>query len=289
MNCIFCHKDSSTSKSVEHIIPESLGNKSHILTKGYVCDECNNYFARKIEKVLLEQPYFISLRYRNEICTKKRKLVPQEMIFHGAMKSTKVIMQTTDNGIICSFDDDEIYDKIKEGKCHRMIEPYLPMPKYPNKIMSRFLAKCAFEYFLYNAGEENYDKCVRFLRERQFDPIRLYARYDEGKEWQYNQRRIYKERALFVDKECTRPYVILHEMRFLISNSAKEVNGFLSAEIYYVIAISGIEYSICLSDHDISGYRKWLDDNNQKSPLEIADERMLGRDISDINPLLLKK
>jgi len=36
MQCIFCHKDSSTSKSVEHIIPESLGNKHHFLPKGYV-------------------------------------------------------------------------------------------------------------------------------------------------------------------------------------------------------------------------------------------------------------
>ena len=48
MICIFCHKDSSTAKSVEHIIPESLGNKHHYLPKGYVCDECNHYFAIKI-------------------------------------------------------------------------------------------------------------------------------------------------------------------------------------------------------------------------------------------------
>lgn len=27
MQCVFCHKDSSNSKSVERIIPESLGNK----------------------------------------------------------------------------------------------------------------------------------------------------------------------------------------------------------------------------------------------------------------------
>lgn len=29
MQCIFYHKDSSASKSVEHIIPESLGNKHY--------------------------------------------------------------------------------------------------------------------------------------------------------------------------------------------------------------------------------------------------------------------
>ena len=73
MECIFCHKDSSSSKSIEHIIPESLGNKHHVLLAGYVCDECNHYFAIKIEKELLAQPYFISMRFRNEILTKERK------------------------------------------------------------------------------------------------------------------------------------------------------------------------------------------------------------------------
>ena len=75
MHCIFCHKDSSSSRSVEHIIPESLGNKSMFLPHGYVCDECNHYFAIKIEKDILSQPYFISLRSRTEIYSKKNKMV----------------------------------------------------------------------------------------------------------------------------------------------------------------------------------------------------------------------
>ena len=157
MQCIFCHKDSSISKSVEHIIPESLGNKHHFLSKGYVCDECNHYFAIKIENELLSQPYFVSLRFRNEISTKKGKLVRQKMFFPGALKSTDVVMQTTDDGVIVSFDDEEIFEAIKAGKSREMITPYIPEPEYPNKIMSRFLAKCAYEHFLYNMGKEQYD------------------------------------------------------------------------------------------------------------------------------------
>ena len=163
MQCIFCHKDSSTSKSVEHIIPESLGNKHHFLPKGYVCDECNHYFAIKIENELLSQPYFVSLRYRNEISTMKGKLVRQKMFFPGALKSTDVVMQTTDDGVIVSFDDEEIFEAIKAGKSREMITPYIPEPEYPNKIMSRFLAKCAYEHFLYNMGKEQYDLCVQEL------------------------------------------------------------------------------------------------------------------------------
>lgn len=150
--CIFCHEKTDTSKSVEHIIPESLGNKHHYLPKGYVCDKCNNYFSIKIEKELLSQPYFISLRFRNEIKTKKGKLVKEKMIFPEIVTSADVTLQTTHVGVMVSFDDDTLYNSIKNGKTKRMIGLHYPEPNYPNRIMSRFLAKCAYEYFLYNVG-----------------------------------------------------------------------------------------------------------------------------------------
>ena len=42
--CIFCGSDQHFS-SVEHIVPESLGNDFVILGKGWVCDKCNNIFS----------------------------------------------------------------------------------------------------------------------------------------------------------------------------------------------------------------------------------------------------
>ena len=62
MHCVFCKRDSSTSISIEHIVPESLGNLAHVLPAGVVCDVCNQYFARKIERPLLESPVFRLLR-----------------------------------------------------------------------------------------------------------------------------------------------------------------------------------------------------------------------------------
>ena len=35
MRCLFCKKDSDETKSIEHIVPESLGNKSFVLPLGY--------------------------------------------------------------------------------------------------------------------------------------------------------------------------------------------------------------------------------------------------------------
>ena len=291
MQCIFCHKDSSNSKSVEHIIPESLGNKHHYLPKGYVCDECNNYFSYKIEKELLSQPYFVSMRFRNEILTKKGRLVRQKMFFPGVMKCTEVVIQKTEDGLIVSFDDEEIYEAIKAGKTGKMIAPYIPEPEYPNAIMSRFLAKCAYEYFLYNMDKEKYDLCVQELLGCENDilkSLREYARYGKGKYWQYHQRRIYSEGDCFFNKNENIQYEILHEMTLYTREYKRSPNGYVEAEIYFVIAIAGIEYAICLSDPDISEYQKWVEEHDGLSPLK-EDIETLSFSMSSMNPLLIKK
>ena len=291
MQCFFCHKDSTTSKSVEHIIPESLGNKHHFLPKGYVCDKCNNYFAVKIERELLEQPYFKSMRFRNEIPTKNGKLVKEKMIFPGAMMACDVEMQTTDSGRVVSFKDELLYDAIKDGKTHTMISPYYPEPDYPSINMSRFIAKCAYEYFLFNVGEENYDLCVKELLGDKSDvlkDLREYARYGKGQYWQYNQRRIYSEGAFFVhkDKDGRGCYEILHEMKFFTKEHKRYSTGQVEAEIYFVMAIAGIEYAMCISDPSIIEYQKWIKEHDGISPLNDKDEIQYFS-LSDVNPLLI--
>jgi len=78
MRCIFCKNDCSDSKSIEHIVPESLGNKEHILPPKIVCDKCNHYFSLKIEKPLLEHPYFRNLRFEQGIQNKKGNYIPEK-------------------------------------------------------------------------------------------------------------------------------------------------------------------------------------------------------------------
>lgn len=80
MSCIFCKDDTALSKSIEHTIPESLGNSQHTLARGIVCDRCNNYFAVKIEKPLLDSEYFTHVRFRNALPNKKGRIPPLEGI-----------------------------------------------------------------------------------------------------------------------------------------------------------------------------------------------------------------
>jgi hypothetical protein len=49
--CVFCHS-SENFNSVEHIVPESLGNDCLVLEKGWVCDVCNNLFSGIENRVL---------------------------------------------------------------------------------------------------------------------------------------------------------------------------------------------------------------------------------------------
>ena len=291
MQCIFCHKDSSTSKSVEHIIPESLENKHHFLPKGYVCDECNHYFAIKIENELLSQPYFVSMRFRNEILTKKGRFVKEKLFFPEVKKSSEVVMYTTDDGLKEAVVDEELYGLIEAGKTKTMIGPYIPEPEYPNVIMSRFLAKCAYEHFLYNMGKEQYDLCVQELLCEESDilkALREYARYGKGEYWQYNQRKIYSEGDVVFNQDEDLNYEILHEMKFFTREHKRFPNGYVEAEVYFVMAIAGIEYAICMSDPNISEYQKWIEEHNDISPLN-DDTETLSFSLSDVNPILIKK
>ncbi len=76
MRCIFCKADSKGTCSIEHVIPESLGNIVHTVPKGLVCDSCNHYFGIKIEQPLLDSTVFRDLRRRMTIPNKRGKLPP---------------------------------------------------------------------------------------------------------------------------------------------------------------------------------------------------------------------
>jgi hypothetical protein len=213
------------------------------------------------------------------------------MIFPGAMMACDVEMHTTDSGRIMSFNDEYLYEAINDGKTHIMISPYYPEPDYPSSNMSRFIAKCAYEFFLYEVGEENYELCVQELLGDKTDvlkDLRKYARYGEGPYWHYNQRRIYSEGDCFAYKDAKDCYEILHEMKFFAKEYKRYNTGCVEAEIYFVMAIAGIEYAMCISDPSITDYQQWIDEHNGLSPLNDDDE-IPCLSMSDVNPLLIKK
>ena len=73
MRCIFCKEESSASRSVEHVMRESIGSKKRVLAPGVVCDQCNNYFARKVEEPILNHPSMRNFRAWYQVPNKRGK------------------------------------------------------------------------------------------------------------------------------------------------------------------------------------------------------------------------
>lgn len=263
MRCIFCKSISTNSKSVEHVIPESLGNKEHVLKEGIVCDKCNQYFAIKVEKEVLDTPYFKHVRHRNDIKSKKRKIPKINGIIGGKVE----IGRDRYGNTFIEVPNQKILDGITSGKITTMIVPKIDDPEPDDKNMSRLLAKIAVEMlalrFFPSEGwnEEIVDK-------EELDPIRHYARFGGKPEfWEYNQRRIYEESDRFYNPEISNePYEVLHEI---------DIKFLRDGQLFLILVIMGIEYVLNFTNPDISEYRKWLIENEQKSPIEINDNRKL--------------
>jgi hypothetical protein len=265
MRCIFCKNDSTNSKSVEHIIPESLGNKSHILEKGIVCDACNNYFAGKVEKKVLEKPYFKNVRHRNFITTKKGRLVPDKTLFpHKEGGWADVWLD--ENGIIFDSKDNHIINLIKEGKINKLILPIISHPDENDYDVSRFIAKAALEFLTFRIKEDS-DWIAEIISKPELDPIRDWARFGKGNFWKYHQRRIYSEETRFIDPiNHPEPYEILHEMDILYTEDKV---------MYFILVIMGIEFAINLAHSETDYYLEWLNKNNNESPVRRYSERMI--------------
>lgn len=267
MRCIFCMCNSENVKGREHIIPESLGNKEHVLPLGAVCDTCNNYFAVKIESELLGSPYFKSVRHRNFILSKKGHLVPNKVLIPHKNVGW-VDMWIDDKGFVFRHEDNEAIRLISDGTVNKLIIPIIEEPERNDKIMSRFLAKAALESLAYRLCScDGWNEGI--VDKIELNPLREYARYGKGEFWVYSQRRIYTEDDRFVDPiNHPEPYEVLHELDMLYID-----NKFM----YFVLVIMGIEFAINLGGPEIETYNKWLIDNNGVSPIWRGSEYMINR------------
>lgn len=157
MRFIFCRRDSDDSRSVEHIVPESLGNRTHVLPRGVVCDGCNNYFARKVEGPLLSSGMFRSLRFHQAIENKRGRVpsaralyVPGSKINPDAVSFADLVESATAEGEI--FRDGHsslrvtpaLFEQVVRGKKGGFV--FTDGVDAPDdRLVSRFLAKCAVE------------------------------------------------------------------------------------------------------------------------------------------------
>jgi hypothetical protein len=69
--CIICALENEAT-AIEHIVPESFGNKHYVMKQGSICNECNNRMSESEGKAL-SNSIFLMERARLGIATKKGK------------------------------------------------------------------------------------------------------------------------------------------------------------------------------------------------------------------------
>lgn len=266
MRCIFCKFDSAGSRSVEHIIPESLWNTKQILPPGVVCDKCNNYFSRKVEKQFLGSPEIERLRFHQAIPSKKGRIPPIQGVISGSMLPVKICRTMQEGDMVMSVETDhDQFELVNSGESSTIYIPVgtgIPVAD----ITSRFLAKVALEAIaqrlLDAEGGINY-----IVEEEQFDLIRNHARYGHTRNWPYFSRRIYDaDRAEQVHGLDSQK---VHEYDFLSTSHG---------ELYFVLALYGVELTINIGGPCIEGYEAWLVENNNASPLYWGKNAILEDD-----------
>lgn len=174
--CLFC-KCSGPFTTSEHIIPASLGNDTEIL-EGLVCDICQNYLGREIEKLALDKTPFAFWRTYLGIKTSKGRLPSVDLTpyIKGRIPSFHPL---TDEICISAFPDGTTSFDIEDPiKFHYILSGdkssfRIVLSPWHLNIMGRFLGKIGLEFL----AQFNHDLAF----EAKFDELRTFVRYGSTK------------------------------------------------------------------------------------------------------------
>lgn len=257
MFCLFCKEDTNNSRSVEHIIPESLGNTKQVLPPGIVCDKCNNFFAVNVEKPFFELEGIKLLRFNESIPNKRNKIPSSKAILLPDIEVT--INKHIENGEIISTIDvpSNVFESLmSQGKNTLIIRAEAPI--FESSIVSRFVGKVALEAMAQRLVDHP-DGLEYLANESQLDPLRDHVRKGKIKEWPVHIRRIYESGQNWGTDEGFEQ--VIYEYDILATDDN---------EYFFVMALFGLEFAINYGGPEIDGYIKWLDNNQNKSYLHIG-------------------
>lgn len=174
--CLFCSSNGLFS-TVEHIIPESLGNDD-LLLRDTVCDSCQNYFGKEVEQFVLAKTPLAFWHTFLGIKTKKGKNpavnLSQPKIDKGVFPSVHPahdnmeFIYHDDGSLSFGTEDLELEKKIVSGEKEKLILVSTPKILY---MLGRFFCKVGIE-LIYSYNPE-------LAKSGVFEKARRYARFGE--------------------------------------------------------------------------------------------------------------
>lgn len=253
MRCLFCKADSSASRSKEHIVPESFGNTEHVLEPGVVCDGCNNYLAREVEKPILDSLYFKERRFSAVIPNKRGHVVPLDG-FH--LESGTRIQAYADTGDGISIgahpdaDEARLIERLLGQSQGKLIFPRAIPPD--ERVLARFVGKVGLEALasrLIQAGKLHEE----LVDMPALDELRNFVRRGSGpRQWAVARRQLYPPDTEFSDEN--EHYELLHEYELLL-RPIDEANNLYAC--YISLVLFGEEFVLNMGGPSLNGFEAW--------------------------------
>lgn len=172
-SCLYCGANGPFN-TIEHIIPESLGNDDMLLT-GEVCDRCQAYFGKEVERYVLDKTPIAAWRVLLGTSTKKghrpkadlsqprtqRGMLPRISPHHDDI----AIASGDDESVQITSISEDLVGRIERGERSHFQFVLTPRVLY---MMGRFLCKVGLGLIC--------SKDSVGARHAQFDCARTYAR-----------------------------------------------------------------------------------------------------------------
>lgn len=261
--CIFCKTASHNSRSREHIIPESLGNLNHVLPPGTVCDACNNYFSREVEKPFMALPGISILRSNEGLPSKKGKIPATSATLNGRYPAQVRRQLKGPEKAVVDVPSEAFQDLLSNSGNGILIVPMEgPIPDGPE--VSRFIAKVAVEFMAQRLLEKS-ELIEGFIDDSALDQLRMHARSGQPKEWPVHRRRIYEASTQWAF-EGGNSTQIVYESDFIFLDESS---------LFFVLALFGMEYAINCGEREVSKYESWLAAHGDVSPLYFGKNKEL--------------
>jgi hypothetical protein len=258
--------------SVEHVIPESLGNTTMTLPVGIVCDPCNNYFARKVEQPFLSSPPVLALRAFQRVSNKRGRIPALDVLGPDGLQGQIHHVRGGPMPVLALDAGRDAFARLFGGRPRASLALVAPEALTPDRMVARFVAKAALESLAHrNRGHPV--GLAALVGATHVEGLRRSARYGDGPDWPVRITRIHEPDHLFVDSlpdgqrvwECNLQLVDDHNL-------------------IYAVSIFGLEFVINLVQRDLSQCDRWLHETGTTtllSPQGLPADRIVFRTAQD--------
>ena len=234
-------------------MPESFGNTQHVLEPGVVCDHCNNYLAREVEKPILDSLYFKERRFNAVISNKRGRMIPLDG-FHLQSGTRVQAYADTSEGISMGAhpgaDEARLVKALFGQSQGALIFPMATLPD--ERALARFVGKVGIEALasrLIQAGLSHEELIDR----PDLEKLRNFIRRGNGpRHWSVARRQLYPPDKIFSDGD--EHYELLHEYELLL-RPIDEANNLYAC--YISLVLFGEEFALNLGGPGLDGFEAW--------------------------------